>query len=57
MALGLDWLIVLGFVLFLAAIITGVAGAQLARPTRIRGDKVWLSGSGKEFLTSLPPLP
>jgi len=51
------WLLAIGLLLLIAAVIAGVAGAQLARPARIKGDKVWLSGSGKEFLASLPPLP
>jgi hypothetical protein len=54
---NLGWLLALGVVVIVAAAVTGIAGARLASPTRIKGDKIWLSGSGKEFLASLPPLP
>jgi hypothetical protein len=54
---NLVWPIALGVLVIIAAAITGLAGGRLASPTRIKGDKIWLSGSGKEFLASLPPLP
>ena len=54
---NLGWLTALGAVVILAAAVTGIAGSRVASPTRIKGDKVWLTGSGKEFLASLPPLP
>jgi hypothetical protein len=56
-SLNLGWMIALGFVGLLAAIIIGIAGAQVARPARIKGDTIWLTGSGKEFIASLPPMP
>jgi hypothetical protein len=55
--LNISWLIGVGILLALAAMIVGIIGAQLARPARIKGDMIWLSGSGKEFIASLPPLP
>jgi len=54
---NIGWLVVLGIVLFLGATIAGIAGSQLARPSRIKGDTIWLTGAGKEFRASLPPLP
>jgi hypothetical protein len=54
---NLGWLLALGFLLLVAAVIAGVAGAQLVRTVRIKGDTVWLAGSGKEFMASLPRLP
>jgi hypothetical protein len=46
-----------GFIILAAAIGAGLFGAALTRATRIQGDTVWLIGSGKEFLASLPPWP
>jgi len=43
-----------GFFVILLAIIVAMRGASLIRATRIKGDTVWLSGAGKEFLASLP---
>jgi hypothetical protein len=54
---NVGWVTVTGILLLIAATIVGVVGAQYVRPTRIKGDTVWLSGSGKDFLASLPPLP
>jgi hypothetical protein len=51
------WLIVLSLVVLAAAMIVGIAGAQLARPSKIKGETIWLTGSGKEFLASLPDWP
>jgi hypothetical protein len=45
----------LGGLIILPAIIVGLIGASLTRATRIKGDTVWLSGAGREFLASLPP--
>ena len=56
-AFNIGWLGLMGIILFLGAIIAGVAGGQVVRTTRIKGDTVWLAGSGKEFLASLPPFP
>jgi hypothetical protein len=56
-AMNTPWMIILGFVILPAAIIVGIAGAQIARPARIKADTVWLTGSGKAFLESLPTLP
>jgi hypothetical protein len=54
---NMGWLSFVGIAVFVGAIIAGVAGAQLARPSRIKGDLVWLGGAGKEFRASLPPMP
>ncbi len=44
----------IGFLVIFLAILVGLRGASLTRATRIKGDTVWLSGAGKEFLASLP---
>jgi hypothetical protein len=56
-AMNTGWLIGLGLILVVAAMIVGVAGAQLARPAKIKGETIWLTGAGKEFLASLPDWP
>jgi hypothetical protein len=55
-AAHLAWLGVLGGLLFLgSAIASIVGGTRVARAAKIKKDgTVWLRGSGKEFLASLP---
>ena len=50
------WLIVLGITLFPIALFAGMFGARVASTSQIKDDKVWLTGAGKEFIASLPPL-
>ncbi len=51
----MSWLAVSGFVLFLASLIAGIVGAPIVRTARIKENKIWLAGAGKEFLASLSP--
>ncbi len=52
---GLPWLTITGVFVFIGAIVASIVGARVVRPAKIKKDgTVWLSGSGKEFLASLP---
>lgn len=50
------WLLPLGFVVVIAALIFGNLKATIMRVTRIRDGKAWLAGASPEYLDSLPPI-
>jgi len=45
---------VIGFLVFAVALIGGLIGASVTRASPIKGNTVWLTSAGKEFLASLP---
>jgi len=47
-------MIILGIVVLLGGLITGVIGSRIVVPSRIDGGYLWLKGAGREFLASLP---
>jgi hypothetical protein len=51
---GYEAAILIGLLLFLAGLIFGIAGSQVAVPTRIDGRFVWIKNVNPEFLNELP---
>lgn len=54
---GSGWIIFLGFLLMIAAMIAGVIVARVVYPTMIDDHFVWVRGCGEEFLAGFPQLP
>jgi hypothetical protein len=52
------WLSAVGGIVIIGSLVASIIGARVARAAKITKDgKVWLSGSGQDFLTSLPDWP
>jgi hypothetical protein len=54
-AVNISRIIGAGFLLLALVLVAGLAGASVARATRIKGDAIWMSGASRDFLASLPP--
>jgi hypothetical protein len=51
---GAVFLMILGILLFLGAIIYGARKGSLLRVAKLKNGEAWLLGAGKEFINSLP---